>query len=254
MGCEEDLPGTTSGAGSTLGAAATPGPDFWTWVPPPDDRSLEDVLTPKMKIDAELPKPMTKFSEKEMTRESLDLPLEREVKELPLVFQSRSVPSLPPLQSLLEVEKEKVDDQEVQTAPSLQVPESAPESATEAVSAMKLGMQTAGQDTSGVYVDGSRWWREQGVENRANGVVCTWTVIRGVSADGSVEWEEKFWEAVDAYDFKELGAEKSGRDSAGGVWREFWQESMWQVSVLPAPSHYFDSHDLHPRLDEYHSI
>lgn len=163
---------------------------------------------------------------------SLDLPLER---ELPLVFQSRSVPSLPPLQSLLEVEKEKVDgEQEVQKnapSPALQVPESAPESVTEAVTAMKQGMQTAGQDTSGVYADGSRWWREQGVENRGNGVVCTWTVVRGVSADGSVEWEEKFWEAADAYDFKELGAEKSGRDSAGGVWREFWQESMWQVSI-----------------------
>lgn len=234
--CEEGLPGITSGAGSTLGAAATPGPDFWTWVPPPDNRTLEDVLTPKM-VDS--PKPLPKFAEKELTREDLDLPLERELqKELPLIFQSRSVPSLPPLQSLLEVEKElDVEAPEVQHAPSLQVPESVPESVTEAVSAMKQGMQTAGQDTSGVHADGARWWREQGVENRANGVVCTWTVIRGVSADGSVEWEEKFWEAADAYDFKELGAEKSGRDSAGGVWREFWQESMWQVRVLPAPSH-----------------
>jgi hypothetical protein len=223
LSCLEDLPGSTSGAGATLGAKATPGPDFWTWVPPPDDRTLEDVLTPKMERDVDSPKPLPKFSEEE----SLDLALEREVKELPLMFQSRSVPSLPPLQSLLEVAKEKGGDQEVQDAPSLQVPESV----TETVSAMKQGMQTAGQDadTSGVHADGSRWWKEQGVENRANGVICTWTVIRGVSADGSVEWEEKFWEAADAYDFKELGAEKSGRDSAGGVWREFWQESMWQV-------------------------
>jgi hypothetical protein len=113
LSCLEDLPGSTSGAGATLGAKATPGPDFWTWVPPPDDRTLEDVLTPKMERDVDSPKPLPKFSEEE----SLDLALEREVKELPLMFQSRSVPSLPPLQSLLEVAKEKggeSGDQEVQ--------------------------------------------------------------------------------------------------------------------------------------------
>lgn len=232
----DDLSEITSGTGSTLGAAATPGPDFWTWVPPPDTRKPEDVLPPKMNMRADLPKSMPKFTEKERTpEENLDLPLQREVqdlpKELPLVFQSRSVPSLPPLQSLLEVEKEKTGEQQVThealNEASLQIPESV----TETVSAMKQGMQTAGQDasdTSGVHEDGSRWWKETGVENRANGVTCTWTVMRGVSADGSVEWEEKFWEAADAYDFKELGAEKSGRDASGGVWREFWQESMWQ--------------------------
>ena len=38
----------------------------------------------------------------------------------------------------------------------------------------------------------------------------TWTVIRGASADGAVEWEEKFWETSDAFTYRELGAVKSG--------------------------------------------
>lgn len=223
------MPGSASEAGATLGAQATPGPDFWAWVPPPDDRRPEEVFTPAMKADTSIPKPLPFLAEKERMEGSLQLPLEREVKELPLMFQSRPVPSLPPLQSLLEVEKEKVGEKEVQQEPSTRTPDLVPETVT----AVKQGMQTAGKETSGIHKDGSRWWQEQGVEYRANGVVCSWTVIRGVTADGSVEWEEKFWEAADSYDFKELGAEKSGRDSSGGVWREFWQESMWQVCVMP---------------------
>jgi hypothetical protein len=39
-----------------------------------------------------------------------------------------------------------------------------------------------------------RWWKETGTEERENGEVCVWTVIRGVSADGAVEWENKWWE------------------------------------------------------------
>ncbi|WOH07881.1 hypothetical protein DCAR_0727315 [Daucus carota subsp. sativus] len=49
--------------------------------------------------------------------------------------------------------------------------------------------------------------------------------------EGSVEWEEKYWEAADEFDHKELGSEKSGRDSAGNVWRKFWKESMYQIFI-----------------------
>lgn len=86
-------------------------------------------------------------------------------------------------------------------------------------------MQMVGQDVSdisGVYEDGLCWWKEMGVENCVNGVICMWIVMRGVSVDGSVEWEEKFWEVVDVYDFKEFGVEKLGCDVSGGVWCEFW--------------------------------
>lgn len=85
--------------------------------------------------------------------------------------------------------------------------------------------------TQGVNPDGSRWWKETGVEHRPDGIVCKWTLTRGVSADKALEWEEKYWEAANQFEYKELGSEKSGRDAFGNVWREFWKESMWQVSV-----------------------
>lgn len=46
-----------------------------------------------------------------------------------------------------------------------------------------------------------------------------------MSADGGTEWEEKTWETSDAFNFKQIGAEKSGRDSLGRVWREAWTET-----------------------------
>ena len=49
--------------------------------------------------------------------------------------------------------------------------------------------------------------------------------MRGQSADGSVEWEEKWWStAWTPLDYKELGAVKSGRDGHGNVWQESWSE------------------------------
>eukprot|EP00897_Mesotaenium_endlicherianum_P010405 jgi/Mesen1/9393/ME000613S08759 len=97
------------------------------------------------------------------------------------------------------------------------------------VAAMVNSSSDAGATSeSGMLPDGARWWRETGVEERANGEVCHWTVIRGVSADGAVEFEEKWWETSDTFDYKELGAEKSGRDATGAVWRETWREAMWQ--------------------------
>lgn len=117
--------------------------------------------------------------------------------------------------------------------------------------------------SSGVAADGARWWLESGVEEQArsrtrhtprvprlspallcttdrttsrlthlsprhrtqaNGRLCRWWTFRGVSADGATEWEEKTWETSDAYNYKEIGAEKSGRDSLGRVWREAWTE------------------------------
>lgn len=83
--------------------------------------------------------------------------------------------------------------------------------------------------SQGVNPDGSKWWRETGTEQKPDGVICKWTLTRGVSADETVEWEDKFWEAADQFDYKELGSEKSGRDADGNVWREYWKESMWQV-------------------------
>lgn len=76
----------------------------------------------------------------------------------------------------------------------------------------------------GTLPDGTRWWRETGEEEAGGGKLCRWTVIRGVSADGSVEWEERTWRTSDAFGYRELGAEKSGRGADGAAWREAWKE------------------------------
>ncbi|CAA2960425.1 Hypothetical predicted protein [Olea europaea subsp. europaea] len=55
---------------------------------------------------------------------------------------------------------------------------------------------------------------------------------RGVSADKTVEWENKYWEAADEFGYNELASEKSGRDAVGNVWHEYWRESMSQIEGL----------------------
>eukprot|EP00850_Spirogloea_muscicola_P003632 SM000014S00420 [mRNA] locus=s14:1197090:1200017:- [translate_table: standard] len=217
---------SSSPSGSpTLGGDATPGPDFWTWSPP----AASEAASTKPELQkqaATLPQPTLLLKERDAT--PLPLPFETEVagektKDLAFLLQSRAMPSLPPMQSLLEVEeKAEVDEEQSKTRDqALRVPELA-----EASIMMAAAEQSA--KTEGVHPDGSRWWKEVGVDERENGEICHWTVVRGVSADGGVEWEEKWWETSDAFDYKELGAEKSGRDASGGVWRETWREAMWQ--------------------------
>ncbi|KAL3691143.1 hypothetical protein R1sor_004794 [Riccia sorocarpa] len=225
---------TENGASAPVKSSTrgTPGPDFWSWVPDPlDDAKSEPPLQSGSRSSGLAPQKAAKqengpgtlpWDEYDGTGEEV----------LPLMFQSRAAPSLPPFQSLLEIEKEELQgtEQESLGGPltDLRMPEPDTETAS-AVNSKQRFCETS--STKGLNEDESVWWKETGVEYRDNGVVCNWTVIRGVSADRGTEWEEKFWEASDAYDYKELGAEKSGRDAAGRVWHEFWKEAMWQDSV-----------------------
>ncbi|RWW86209.1 hypothetical protein BHE74_00005023 [Ensete ventricosum] len=143
------------------------------------------------------------------------------------LFGCKHNPPYPPLQSLIEVDK-------VVKRMTLNASIAAEEKmcgqlfsghATEAAQALS---KSNGASEYGMDLDGSQWWRQTGIEERSDGVVCKWTLTRGVSADETVEWEDKFWEAADQYDYKELGSEKSGRDASGNVWREYWKESIWQ--------------------------
>ena len=86
----------------------------------------------------------------------------------------------------------------------------------DALSSAVRELGAADGEKEGTLSSGARWWREEGREHLEDGKVMTWTVIRGASADGAVEWEEKFWETSDAFTYRELGAVKSGRDSLGG--------------------------------------
>lgn len=143
--------------------------------------------------------------------------------------QSKSSPTLPPFQSSL------VDEQIEASKSNVELPSLEEEKRRDALSADHAAeVVNALNDVdkslpSGVSPDGSRWWKETGIERRPDGVICKWTMNRGVSADQTTEWQETFWEASDVFGYKELGSEKSGRDAFGNVWRESWRESMRQV-------------------------
>ena len=61
--------------------------------------------------------------------------------------------------------------------------------------------------------DGSRWWKETGVENWNNGAICNWTLTRRVSSNGEIEWEEQLLESYNDFDFRELISMQSSRDA-----------------------------------------
>ncbi|CAN6439574.1 unnamed protein product [Victoria cruziana] len=212
---------------SETSKSRAPGPDFWSWLPPTDAEPVSeddpDLKPAKVKYSAS--NPIAPVVEKERSISSMSIPFESRVLE---PFHSKHDPPLPPLQSLVGA---------TVTEPSFEVPSHSEDSvdavfSTNSVVAASVLGDHEETSTHGENEDGSRWWRETGVEQRADGVVCRWTLLRGISASKDVEWEEKYWEASDEFDYKELGSEKSGRDTAGNVWREYWRESMWQENGL----------------------
>lgn len=202
---------------------ATPGPDFWSWTPPQDSVRNPDDPSDLQRVVKSAAFPLDNpVAEKTRSMDFLSIPFES-------LSETSHNPPLPPFQSLVEVEKEDLSEVSVE-APSLkeEVELGAFFSAHAAEAADALA-ELKELSTEGVYPDGSRWWKETGIERRPDGVICRWTMNRGVSADQAVEWQDKYWEASDDFGYKELGSEKTGRDATGNVWREFWRESMRQV-------------------------
>ncbi|XP_048570864.1 uncharacterized protein LOC125551637 [Triticum urartu] len=199
----------------------TPGPDFWSWLPPVDTssepRENNIVLKPSKKVDSFSSQPEM-LMEKERSADFLSLPF------VTSFFEKKEDRSLPPFQSF--AEPENVDSGAMPVADAEEAFET--QFSNNAAEAARALSTSDDKLSHGIDPDGSKWWKETGVEQRPDGVVCKWTVIRGVSPDGSVEFEDKYWEASDRFDHKELGSEKSGRDARGNVWREYWKESMWQ--------------------------
>lgn len=200
-----------------------PGPDFWSWTPPisNDSANGSGMLKPGNKSSS-YPATPNPIMEKERPADALSIPFESKLSE------TNHNPPLPPLQSFMEVEKTEVSTSSQVTPSFEEERELGVQFLVHAAEAAHALQKVDEALPFGVNLDGSRWWKETGVEQRLDGVVCRWTLTRGVSADGAVEWEEKFWEAADEYNYKELGSEKSGRDSTGNVWREYWKESMSQ--------------------------
>lgn len=145
------------------------------------------------------------------------------------MLQSSNIVPLPPLQSLVDVETTEVTRSTEEIPHLMEENKHGVEFSTHAAEAAEALSAVDEASTQGVNPDGSRWWKETGIQQRPDGVVCKWMLTRNVSADKSVEWENKFWEAADELGYKELGSEKSGRDSTGNVWREYWRESMMEV-------------------------
>ncbi|CAD6209424.1 unnamed protein product [Miscanthus lutarioriparius] len=81
---------------------------------------------------------------------------------------------------------------------------------------------------SGINEDGSTWYRESGEDIGENGYRCRWTRMGGQNHDGSTEWKETWWEKSDWTGYKELGAEKSGKNAEGDSWWEKWKEVLYQ--------------------------
>lgn len=212
---------------SESSADGVPGPDFWSWTPPLSSDGNSDDSSDVLKVRKSSDTPLTiPVAMKERSADFLSIPFESK-----LLDTNHSSP-IPPLQSLVEVEGVEVSES-ILDMPSKNEEErelGVQFSAYAAEAAHALEKDKFDELSSyGVTADGSRCWRETGIEQRPDGVICRWTMTRGVSADQEVEWQEKFWEAADDFGYKELGSEKSGRDATGNVWREFWRESMRQV-------------------------
>ena len=189
-----------------------PGSDFWTWTPP------EDVTKSSSPASAPVPK-----LQRQTSKNVADaVAFAERVPEASLQLKFQSEEDLPTALSMdfeSELAMETVGATE--TSPLSETPTVELEESATAV--RELGADGA---TQGTLENGARWWRESGEEELEGGKLCKWTLVRGASADGSVEWEEKWWTTSDAFNYREMGAIKSGRDGKGNVWQESWREQM----------------------------
>lgn len=151
------------------------------------------------------------FAEPDATPSALSLVLESER----YAEWARGV-ELPPLQSVAELTN----------AYKIPTREGIPSAAADVASSSRArGRQLL--DGAGVLADGTRWEKKSGEERGEGGFWKRWTMLRGLSGDGQVEWEEHWWEASDLHGMKELGAMKSGANALGARWHESWSEKMY---------------------------
>ncbi|GLC38541.1 hypothetical protein PLESTB_001737500 [Pleodorina starrii] len=82
------------------------------------------------------------------------------------------------------------------------------------------------QDGAGRLADGTRFEKLSGTDTGPDGYVKKWEVLRGVTGDGQVQWEECWWQASNRYGLRELGAFKKGTTESGAAWVEEWKEVL----------------------------
>ncbi|EFJ51634.1 hypothetical protein VOLCADRAFT_103268 [Volvox carteri f. nagariensis] len=92
------------------------------------------------------------------------------------------------------------------------------------------------QDGAGRLADGTRFEKLSGTDTGPDGYVKKWEVLRGVTGDGQVQWEECWWQvwglglggkASNRYGLRELGAFKKGTAESGAAWVEEWKEVLY---------------------------
>eukprot|EP00879_Flechtneria_rotunda_P011698 GHRR01012219.1.p1 GENE.GHRR01012219.1~~GHRR01012219.1.p1 ORF type:complete len:619 (+),score=253.43 GHRR01012219.1:499-2355(+) len=130
---------------------------------------------------------------------------------------------LPPLQSVVELTTAFKPPE--RTGQLTEAPIAA--TATETAAA-PVGKSLA--DGSGRLADGTWWEKKSGIEYGKNGYWKCWQLLKGGNAEGTIEWEEAWWEASDWTGLKEMGAEKKGRNVDGAAWRESWTERLMYAS------------------------
>ncbi|GIL78739.1 hypothetical protein Vretimale_358 [Volvox reticuliferus] len=86
-------------------------------------------------------------------------------------------------------------------------------------------------DGAGRLADGTRFEKLSGTDTGPDGYVKKWEVLRGVTGDGQVQWEECWWKASNRYGLRELGAFKKGTAESGAAWVEEWKEVLYTHST-----------------------
>ncbi|KAG2430806.1 hypothetical protein HXX76_009782 [Chlamydomonas incerta] len=88
-----------------------------------------------------------------------------------------------------------------------------------------LGRKLA--DGAGRLADGTRFEKLSGTDAGPDGYVKKWEVLRGVTGDGTVQWEECWWTASNRFGLREMGAFKKGSTATGAMWVEEWKEVLY---------------------------
>jgi hypothetical protein len=259
FGSEGGSSGDSSASGDD-GSSSTKASDFWKWAPPdaPGQAPGSPYYAPPEPMRQKAPEYTRRVEAAVTTMErapeqTLDLAYQSatETETSAGAVEAEAAPAIPvvasttPVVSSLTFQREVARSVEVEArsvvdlAPPKQAAkvERAPAveaSLEDALSSAVRELGAEGGAMDGTLSSGARWWREEGKELLEDGKVMSWTVIRGTSADGAVEWEEKFWETSDAFTYRELGAVKSGRDSKGQAWQESWKE-IYQHDVNGTP-------------------
>ena len=234
--------------------------DFWDWTPPeaPVDftpqpggspTSASSYYPPKMQ-KKRLEFPTAPAVEREVML--MERAPERTLPQFQSVVEAQNA-VLPEFQSVVESGSDEVSQltsaMNLAAAPGAPAPMMAAPATAEQIAAgasIEASIEDAlasavrelgageGAEKEGVLSSGARWWREEGEDKLEGGKVMSWTCIRGTSADGAVEWEERWWKTSDSFTYRELGAVKSGRDSNGQAWQESWKEMyVHEVNKIP---------------------